>query len=447
MAFEGLCAAYFNRQGYTAELTPTTGDQGADIVLRAPDGAVEIVQCKHQAGSVGQPVLRDLVGAMTHFGARRGYLVTSASFSEPARRWAVGKPIVLIDGAQVATWLADPSAPANKATEASLPMVRQFLQQCGRTPWPWLSVRMENSKNAPIKYFANHIGHFGSRRVHTIVCSSDFRHGNLQAALRNCRSGDLLLLAYPETLRNDVRHLVVEMSRTGVLQYMTGRGNERHLERTNVPPVGLILVTAGGLGSILGSAVDWSVDARQLPSGWWSRLVYVMNPAEAAGYRDLANEAYTVEGMLWDLARGRSAQLDRAKRACEEANTGLKRTFLGRLAVDRHFDWSLTEIRFPIGIQDWPSERHVQEGLRFATRKGVAIALYATQAESIKSSFLPPPNAGFVGRLRIWVSLRAPRAQALREAVERIAPNVNGRWRVFAPDGMYLGDVTIPSKA
>src|SRR5690606_14163630 len=51
------------------------------------------------------PVLRDLYGTMIHSGADRAALVTSGKFSRAAQTWAQGKPLDLVDGEKLMTWM------------------------------------------------------------------------------------------------------------------------------------------------------------------------------------------------------------------------------------------------------------------------------------------------------------------------------------------------------
>ena len=65
--FEELIARLLQRMGLETEETARTGDGGVDIVARsdAPiTGGVFIVQCKRYSSPVGEPVVRDLYGAL-----------------------------------------------------------------------------------------------------------------------------------------------------------------------------------------------------------------------------------------------------------------------------------------------------------------------------------------------------------------------------------------------
>lgn len=102
--FEELCAAYFEALGYTVDLTPQSGDGGIDLVL-SRDGALAIVQCKRTRKSVGEPIVRDLFGALHHTGADEAFLCASSGFSPAAREWARGKRVTLVDGAEIVSTL------------------------------------------------------------------------------------------------------------------------------------------------------------------------------------------------------------------------------------------------------------------------------------------------------------------------------------------------------
>jgi restriction endonuclease len=98
--FEQLCGDYFATLGYTVDFTPLSGDGGIDLVLTR-DGELAVAQCKRTRKSVGEPVVRDLYGAMHHTGADEAFLCASSGFSPAAEAWARDKAITLIDGEEL----------------------------------------------------------------------------------------------------------------------------------------------------------------------------------------------------------------------------------------------------------------------------------------------------------------------------------------------------------
>lgn len=101
VAFENWVAQRFREMGYVVKTTSTTGDHGIDLVVRK-DATFGVVQCKRWAGVVGEPVVRDLYGAMHDRRAGRAFLVTTGRFTAAARHWAEGKAIELWDGEKLA---------------------------------------------------------------------------------------------------------------------------------------------------------------------------------------------------------------------------------------------------------------------------------------------------------------------------------------------------------
>ncbi len=119
--FELLVGEALRRQGFTVEETGASGpDGGVDLIARK-DGEKYLVQCKHwRALQVGVPVVRELYGAMAAEGAVGGFVVTSGRFTEPAREFASGRNLKLVDGTRLKRWIAA----ANKATPVAQPKVQ-----------------------------------------------------------------------------------------------------------------------------------------------------------------------------------------------------------------------------------------------------------------------------------------------------------------------------------
>ena len=98
---EKLAAQVYKKMGYKVQHVGQMGDHGIDVLLINPNNQKELVQCKQWSKPVGEPVLRDLYGAMMHDQAARGWLWAPRGFSGPAKAWARGKPIVLVDDMEI----------------------------------------------------------------------------------------------------------------------------------------------------------------------------------------------------------------------------------------------------------------------------------------------------------------------------------------------------------
>lgn len=145
LAFERLVAHVFETSG-TVTHTGRTGDGGIDIEVMS-DGNLVIVQCKRFRSPVGPAPVRELLGALSARGAQQGVLVSTASFTDGAQRFADEHSIVLVDSNQLAT-LARELQPAQAQPAAAAGTQSASV----REPWPlpsrlgsWVSLNVSTS--------------------------------------------------------------------------------------------------------------------------------------------------------------------------------------------------------------------------------------------------------------------------------------------------------------
>ncbi len=115
--FEHATAQLFRvRFGWDAVTTSFVADGGWDVELRAPEGRM-LVECKQYAPgtSVGRPVLQKLHSAIITERAAGGALVTTSSFSEPARQFAKETGTKLIDGEALSRLMREAYSDGQKA--------------------------------------------------------------------------------------------------------------------------------------------------------------------------------------------------------------------------------------------------------------------------------------------------------------------------------------------
>ena len=111
--FELLIGEIFRRKGYSIEISSGLGaDGGKDLTLRK-DGELVLVQCKKLACSnrVTATQMRDFFGLIVAEGAAKGFFVTTGYFSADAKKFAVGKPIELLERSDVEALVAQRSLP------------------------------------------------------------------------------------------------------------------------------------------------------------------------------------------------------------------------------------------------------------------------------------------------------------------------------------------------
>ena len=100
--FEQYVASVFADLGYVVELTPASGDYGADVILTEPGSARRIaVQAKFYGSALDNTPVQEVVGSLAHYGAMEGWVVTNSTFSRGAWRLADENGVRLIEGSEL----------------------------------------------------------------------------------------------------------------------------------------------------------------------------------------------------------------------------------------------------------------------------------------------------------------------------------------------------------
>ncbi|MDQ2913598.1 MAG: restriction endonuclease [Chloroflexota bacterium] len=115
--FEGLVIDLLRAMGYggsqagATELLGRSGDAGLDGVIRQDRLGLEAVyvQAKRWDNTVGRPTVQAFAGSLDGARARKGVLLTTATFSQEARDYVRGieKKIVLVDGSELVTLMIE----------------------------------------------------------------------------------------------------------------------------------------------------------------------------------------------------------------------------------------------------------------------------------------------------------------------------------------------------
>lgn len=94
----------FNINGGEVKITQASRDGGVDAIAFDPDpirGGKIVIQAKRYTNVVGVSAVRDLYGTVLNEGASKGILVTTSNFGNDAYSFAQGKPITLMNGANL----------------------------------------------------------------------------------------------------------------------------------------------------------------------------------------------------------------------------------------------------------------------------------------------------------------------------------------------------------
>lgn len=95
--FETHVAKLLRSAGYEVQGTPTTGDQGADLIAKK-GGRKVIIQAKRYEGAVGNKAVQEVISAVRFYGGDEGWVVTNSTFTPSAVALAQKANVRLIDG-------------------------------------------------------------------------------------------------------------------------------------------------------------------------------------------------------------------------------------------------------------------------------------------------------------------------------------------------------------
>lgn len=108
--FENLITNLFTKMGLETRQTQASRDGGVDCVAfdnRPIFGGKVVIQAKRYKNTVGVSAVRDLFGTVQNEGASKGILVTTSGYGGASFDFASGKPLELLDGANLLALLAD----------------------------------------------------------------------------------------------------------------------------------------------------------------------------------------------------------------------------------------------------------------------------------------------------------------------------------------------------
>ncbi|MFC5775167.1 restriction endonuclease [Ectobacillus antri] len=102
LQFETFCADLLERvYGGSCTVTTASGDYGVDFEHRV-NGELWLGQCKVYCGDMPFNAIALIHSNMVKRGAAGGYIITTGSYTEPARAYAAGLNIKLLSGPDIA---------------------------------------------------------------------------------------------------------------------------------------------------------------------------------------------------------------------------------------------------------------------------------------------------------------------------------------------------------
>ena len=107
--FEEFLAGLFRAQGYAAELTPTSGDYGADLIL-SKDGQRIAVQAKRYVGSVGVAAVQEALSGQAYYQCHTAWVISTGAFTPNALELAQKSGVKMIGRSEIGNLMAQHTA-------------------------------------------------------------------------------------------------------------------------------------------------------------------------------------------------------------------------------------------------------------------------------------------------------------------------------------------------
>ena len=103
--FEEFLAGLLRAQGYVVELTPNSGDYGADLIL-SKDGERIAVQAKRYVGSVGVQAVQEAISGQAYYQCHTACVITTGTFTVNALELAEKSGVIMIGRDDIGTLMA-----------------------------------------------------------------------------------------------------------------------------------------------------------------------------------------------------------------------------------------------------------------------------------------------------------------------------------------------------
>nr|WP_254901859.1 restriction endonuclease [Thalassobacillus devorans] len=96
LQFEEYLAVLFKNHGYKTEVTKSSGDYGADLILKK-DNTKTVVQAKRYKKNVGIKAVQEIHASKNYYKADEAWVVTNSDFTNPAKDLAKSNQVKLVN--------------------------------------------------------------------------------------------------------------------------------------------------------------------------------------------------------------------------------------------------------------------------------------------------------------------------------------------------------------
>lgn len=132
--FEHYLGLLFKSKGYKVEVTKSSGDFGADLVIQK-DGKRIVVQAKRHSKNVGISAVQEAQAAIAHYKAHEAWVVSNRGFTNAAVQLAASNSVHLIDREKLIAMVLqmNPDAvPSAEQVRKKIPRSKEKCKQCGK---------------------------------------------------------------------------------------------------------------------------------------------------------------------------------------------------------------------------------------------------------------------------------------------------------------------------
>ena len=98
--YEQFCKSILEEAGWVVEDTPTSGDQGVDLIASIEDLRV-CIQCKCFAKPVGNKAVQEVAAGMIHWNGTHAVVVGKSGFTKSAQNLAGSNKVILISDSEL----------------------------------------------------------------------------------------------------------------------------------------------------------------------------------------------------------------------------------------------------------------------------------------------------------------------------------------------------------
>ncbi|MBG9568487.1 restriction endonuclease [Brevibacillus agri] len=132
--FEHYLGLLFKSQGYKVDVTRSTGDFGADLVIQK-EGKRIVVQAKRHSKNVGISAVQEAQAAIAHYKAHEAWVVSNRGYTEPAVKLAAANSVRLVDREALIEMILqmNPDAiPSAEQVRREVPRAKEKCKVCGK---------------------------------------------------------------------------------------------------------------------------------------------------------------------------------------------------------------------------------------------------------------------------------------------------------------------------